>query len=130
MGSPSAPPGWYPDPSGLPGQRYFDGIRWTDFCTGPPPQRQRRRISRKTLVAVIVGACAAIAVLLAPHDPGPPYDDASYHRGYSDGRDALQAGTSPGVSFCRDSYESKYRAGATNVKRDYIQGCLDAGGQR
>ncbi len=24
------PPGWYPDPSGAPGQRYFDGENWTD----------------------------------------------------------------------------------------------------
>ena len=23
-------PGWYPDPSGIPTQRYFDGTRWTD----------------------------------------------------------------------------------------------------
>lgn len=23
-------PGWYPDPSGAPGQRYFDGANWTD----------------------------------------------------------------------------------------------------
>lgn len=24
------PPGWYPDPSGAPAQRYFDGTKWTD----------------------------------------------------------------------------------------------------
>lgn len=26
---PPPPPGWYPDPSGKPGQRYFDGTNWT-----------------------------------------------------------------------------------------------------
>jgi hypothetical protein len=26
----STPPGWYPDPSGAPGRRYFDGQNWTD----------------------------------------------------------------------------------------------------
>jgi hypothetical protein len=26
------PPGWYPDPSGAPGQAYWDGQRWQ-----PPP---------------------------------------------------------------------------------------------
>lgn len=31
----SAAPGWYPDPSGAPGQRYFDGTNWT--VTAPPP---------------------------------------------------------------------------------------------
>lgn len=25
----SAPAGWYPDPSGEPGERYFDGSNWT-----------------------------------------------------------------------------------------------------
>jgi TM2 domain-containing membrane protein YozV len=27
---PQTPAGWYPDPSGAPGQRYFDGKEWTD----------------------------------------------------------------------------------------------------
>jgi hypothetical protein len=37
------PPGWYPDPEG-PGQRYFDGTRWTEHRSGvqqlPPPPVQ------------------------------------------------------------------------------------------
>jgi hypothetical protein len=34
------PPGWYPDPSGASGQRYFDGNDWTEHRAGqsaPPP---------------------------------------------------------------------------------------------
>jgi len=31
------PPGWYPDPSGAPRQRYFDGREWAPV---PPPPRQ------------------------------------------------------------------------------------------
>lgn len=27
---PLPPAGWYPDPSGAPGQRYFDGANWTE----------------------------------------------------------------------------------------------------
>jgi hypothetical protein len=30
MTQPSPAPGWYPDPSGAPVQRYFDGQQWTD----------------------------------------------------------------------------------------------------
>jgi Protein of unknown function (DUF2510) len=29
--------GWFPDPSGQPGQRYFDGQQWTQLCAPPPP---------------------------------------------------------------------------------------------
>jgi hypothetical protein len=27
--------GWYPDPGGTPGQRYFDGTDWTEFRSDP-----------------------------------------------------------------------------------------------
>src|SRR4029450_7136718 len=36
--SPAAP-GWYPDPSGAPGQRFFDGFAWTEQH-GPLPVQQ------------------------------------------------------------------------------------------
>lgn len=32
-----SPAGWYPDPSGVAGQRYFDGQQWTDQFA---PQQQ------------------------------------------------------------------------------------------
>ena len=37
MSTPATPPGWYPDPSGQPGQRYFDGLRWTQHFTPHAP---------------------------------------------------------------------------------------------
>ncbi|WP_044109731.1 DUF2510 domain-containing protein [Mycobacterium canettii] len=33
----SIPPGWYPDPSGAPGTRYWDGVGWTPH-RAPPAQ--------------------------------------------------------------------------------------------
>jgi threonine/homoserine/homoserine lactone efflux protein len=36
--APAPQPGWYPDPSGGPGQRYFDGHQWTIGAPPPPPQ--------------------------------------------------------------------------------------------
>lgn len=32
------PPGWYPDPAGQPGQRYWDGAAWTHFTHPPAPR--------------------------------------------------------------------------------------------
>ena len=37
MSTPTTAPGWYPDPSGQPGQRYHDGQRWTKHFTPTPP---------------------------------------------------------------------------------------------
>jgi hypothetical protein len=33
--TPPLPPGWYPDPSGAPGKRYFDGHDWTAYLADP-----------------------------------------------------------------------------------------------
>jgi len=36
----AAPAGWYPEPSGAEGQRWWDGTRWTEYATplAAPPQ--------------------------------------------------------------------------------------------
>ena len=36
-GYPGAPPGWYPDPAGGPGQRWWDGYAWTETTVQPAP---------------------------------------------------------------------------------------------
>ncbi len=35
---PQTPQGWYPDPSGAPQQRYWDGTRWTESVAAAPLQ--------------------------------------------------------------------------------------------
>jgi len=38
MTTPAGPSGWFPDPNGQPGQRYYDGRKWTEhFAPHPPP---------------------------------------------------------------------------------------------
>lgn len=37
MTNTAAPAGWYPDPAGTGGQRYFDGTAWTEHFFPPPP---------------------------------------------------------------------------------------------
>src|SRR5580704_3979840 len=44
-GYPGAPPGWYQDPAGGPGQRWWDGYAWTESTVlpqqpPPPPSAQ------------------------------------------------------------------------------------------
>ena len=57
---PQPPPGWYPDPSGGPGQRYWDGTKWTDVNVPPstPPigPRNARRSTSPLKVLLIIGA--------------------------------------------------------------------------
>lgn len=37
MTGPTAPPNWYADPRGSGGQRYWDGVRWTEHYVPPAP---------------------------------------------------------------------------------------------
>jgi len=41
-GTNTAPPGWYPEPDGTEGQRWWDGTRWTEYATplAAPPSPQ------------------------------------------------------------------------------------------
>lgn len=39
-----APAGWYPDPDGIPGQRYFDGTNWTEQRAPAFPVRRKSTI--------------------------------------------------------------------------------------
>lgn len=52
------PPGWYPDPAGGPGRRWWDGARWTSYTQHPEPPGSRWRPLR-TLALVV----AALLVL-------------------------------------------------------------------
>ena len=55
-------PGWYPDPGGSPGYRYWDGASWTTaYADGQPPGMPPQR-SRSMLAWVV--AAAAVALLL------------------------------------------------------------------
>lgn len=66
----TAPAGWYPDPDGSGGQRYFDGQAWTEQrqpSAGPvelgvaPPRAKAAGPNAK----VVVGLVAAVVVLVA-----------------------------------------------------------------
>ena len=64
-------PGWYPDPSGAPGKRYFDGRDWTVYLADPrgtthapvAPWPSRRRIPTWCWIAVVVVLMVIVAVI-------------------------------------------------------------------
>lgn len=74
---PPPPAGWYPDPSGAPGLRYWDGTAWTDqeapsTATQPQPSPEvlvreappRNGLGIAALILGIVGAVSGLIPLL------------------------------------------------------------------
>ena len=58
-------PGWYPDPSGSPQRRYFDGSTWTDQFApadlgGPPP---KKKASRGKIILGVVGVIVLLIII-------------------------------------------------------------------
>ena len=64
----SPPPGWYRDPSGVPGQRYWDGTQWTNETTHVParyvPSQPAPTVSNRTKVLLIVAGVVGVVVLM------------------------------------------------------------------
>lgn len=70
--SPGVPPGWYPDPSQVATQRYWDGETWTDQRAPLPPTSAPEKSSASIqpsarLVLGILGALAAVVAVFLPH---------------------------------------------------------------
>lgn len=55
----NAAPGWYPDPSGGPGRKYWDGAVWHDAVPAEP--KPTRQISTK---ALLIAAAIFVAVVV------------------------------------------------------------------
>jgi hypothetical protein len=75
-------PGWYPDPWGGDGERWFDGTSWSrdrvDEVPVPRPGDRPRRRGLGALVAIVVVAAAVGAwFVLAPGDDGASDDAGS-----------------------------------------------------
>jgi hypothetical protein len=57
------PPGWYANPSGEPGQRYWDGHRWL-VISAPVERRSRLDASDKRAIAIAGGVVAGVLALV------------------------------------------------------------------
>ena len=59
--APSSPPGWYPDPAGVLGQRYWDGTTCTDNYSNTMAEHQRTAILQETLLQDVGSDCRVVA---------------------------------------------------------------------
>lgn len=62
MGAPTPGPGWYPDPSGNGGQRYWDGAKWSEFraAAHTPTSKGRMWLIFGVVFVVLIGAFALL----------------------------------------------------------------------
>jgi hypothetical protein len=71
-----APPGWYPDPAGSNGQRYWDGTTWTGHLSPTPPPssvvRGRRWRRGLAIVLFLLGVWLGINAVATIIDPAVP----------------------------------------------------------
>lgn len=61
----TTPAGWYPDPSGVPGQRYWDGQQWTGHAppAAPAPKTGMTRSAKIVATAGVVIAVVGFVVV-------------------------------------------------------------------
>jgi hypothetical protein len=62
------PPGWYPDPAGGPGRRYWDGAHWADQVavpSTPPAKRTPRSLAVVFLAAFVITLCGSFLAFFA-----------------------------------------------------------------
>ncbi|SHW33092.1 Protein of uncharacterised function (DUF2510) [Mycobacteroides abscessus subsp. abscessus] len=70
--APKPTAGWYPDPSGSPRQRYFDGSNWTDNYSDDAKwvtQPEKRKIPRWQIAAAAAGCIVVVLVMVSVAGP-------------------------------------------------------------
>ena len=120
---PPPAPGWYPDPSGGPGQRYWDGSKWTDVnvpSTPPPigpPIARRSTSPLKVLLTIgavmfaLVGGCAACVAVIGGHNSSPTSSPSSAAR---DTPRTTSAAPPPGIG--QEARDGKFAFTVTGVE--------------
>lgn len=129
----SAKSGWYPDPDGKGGQRYFDGSRWTDArIAGRKPTPWASVPTAGWIGLALLGAVVivVVAVLAASSDSR---DSESYRYGQDQvsplAKTLLDQGISGTEYACQQAADMTTWTDKRLVKEDVIAGCADALGK-
>lgn len=146
---PQPPAGWYPDPDGGSGQKYWTGEAWSDVpapeSPAAPPVKEMR--SGNKLFLLIIGpflafvALAGVADIVASHHASQPdsrpSQSPSYQTGYDSGTSGLARNTY-GEEFdtsdvakseqyaCSVAFTGEHIRNPSLTEDDYTQGCLKA----
>ncbi|TBN56918.1 DUF2510 domain-containing protein [Glaciihabitans arcticus] len=106
----SAPAGWFPDPSGTPRQRYWDGAQWTEHFHPPltepvagPVATAPKSKGKSGLVALIAGGSVVILAVTSFFVWGLP---------------ALTGGSN-GTVYADPAWDYSYTTPMLNIERDH-----------
>lgn len=126
----SPPPGWYPNPSGVPGTRYWDGRQWGG-AAAPPPKKNNALLIVGVVVGVFMVMIAGLVMLGAigasVHDKKPATPSAapslSIPSGPSNQRTPSKAST-PTASIGQEVRDGQFAFTVTSVDRSKQAGDL------
>lgn len=147
---PRPPAGWYPDPSGGPGQKYWTGEAWSDVpapeSPAAPAAKELRSGNKLFLLIMvpIVVFLAAVAVAeivgnnkMSQESQQSQSQSPSYQSGYDSGTSGLARNTY-GEEFdtsdvakseqyaCSVAFTGEHIRNPSLTEDDYTQGCLKA----
>lgn len=144
------PPGWYPDPSGAPGTRYWDGRQWSlpgasavhgpgqPFAGPPAPPPTRNKNNALLILGVVGGVCAMLVVGLlilgaigasVQHDkkPAPPAAAPSFSIPSAPSKAPAPvpgSGSTPTASIGQEVRDGQFAFTVTSVDRSKQAGDL------
>lgn len=144
---PKPPPGWYPDPSGKPGQMYWDGQQWrteaSPSAAAPTPWDGTRShsnkgrnfwsgLSRNGKIMLAAGAALVVVIavvvlvgVIGTGSGGPAGHSPGYQDGFSQGKTLAHSDGTQGSDDA--SYWCNLASPVTNGHQymlDWVQGCI------